>query len=381
MKSIVCLLVVVSACGKDETSSKSARGRGPVKFPVDVMTVEARPVEYAIRAVGTVDVFERVQVTASVSGAVEKVSFQAGQVVKVGEVLATIEPARYSLAARQASAAVDRAKAALADAEAGLARRVDADKANPGLIPGEEIETWRTKVATAKADLAERQVARDRAGLDLRDAYVRAPIAGELQTRTVETGQYVQPGVVIATMVRRDPLQLKFAVPELDAGPLASAKDVSFTIEGSTATYHALIKHVAAVADAASRTVFVTAEIDDPKKAELRAGGFAQVSVPIAGGGSAPVIPETAVRPSERGFLTYIVDGETARERIVELGLRTPDGLVEVKSGLAVGDKLVVRGAEALREGALVKIGGTPPGKPGAGSGAGSGSGSGPKSP
>jgi multidrug efflux system membrane fusion protein len=381
MKSIVCLLVVVSACGKDETSSKSARGRGPVKFPVDVMTVEARPVEYAIRAVGTVDVFERVQVTARVSGAVEKVSFQAGQVVKVGEVLATIEPARYSLAARQASAAVDRAKAALADAEAGLARRVDADKANPGLIPGEEIETWRTKVATAKADLAERQVARDRAGLDLRDAYVRAPIAGELQTRTVETGQYVQPGVVIATMVRRDPLQLKFAVPELDAGPLASAKDVSFTIEGSTATYHALIKHVAAVADAASRTVFVTAEIDDPKKAELRAGGFAQVSVPIAGGGSAPVIPETAVRPSERGFLTYIVDGETARERIVELGLRTPDGLVEVKSGLAVGDKLVVRGAEALREGALVKIGGTPPGKPGAGSGAGSGSGSGPKSP
>jgi membrane fusion protein, multidrug efflux system len=63
----------------------------------------------------------------------------------------------------------------------------------------------------------------------------------------------------------------------------------------------------------------------------------------------------TAVRPSERGFLAYVVDGSVARERVIALGLRTQDGRVEVKSGVSPGEQLVVRGAEALRDGAEVR--------------------------
>jgi membrane fusion protein (multidrug efflux system)/multidrug efflux system membrane fusion protein len=62
------------------------------------------------------------------------------------------------------------------------------------------------------------------------------------------------------------------------------------------------------------------------------------------------------MRASEKGFLAYVVDGEVARERILTLGQRTPDGAVEVKSGLTLGERLVVRGAEALREGASVRV-------------------------
>jgi multidrug efflux pump subunit AcrA (membrane-fusion protein) len=68
------------------------------------------------------------------------------------------------------------------------------------------------------------------------------------------------------------------------------------------------------------------------------------------------VIPQTAVRPSEKGFLAYVVEDGIAHERVLTLGMRTASGDVEVKSGLKVGESVVVRGAEALRDGVKVKI-------------------------
>ncbi|HEX9902634.1 MAG TPA: efflux RND transporter periplasmic adaptor subunit, partial [Acidobacteriota bacterium] len=62
------------------------------------------------------------------------------------------------------------------------------------------------------------------------------------------------------------------------------------------------------------------------------------------------------VRPSERGFIAYVVEGDKAVERVLNLGMRTIEGQVEVLSGLRLGEILVIRGAEALRDGAQVKI-------------------------
>jgi multidrug efflux system membrane fusion protein len=70
------------------------------------------------------------------------------------------------------------------------------------------------------------------------------------------------------------------------------------------------------------------------------------------------VIPQTAVRPSERGFLAYVVEGDVAKSRVLTLGLRTANGQVEVRGGLRPGELLVVRGAEALYEGAPVRVSG-----------------------
>jgi RND family efflux transporter MFP subunit len=377
LAAIAALVLATAAAGCDSSDAPAKpAGKREMKFPVETRAVEARAVEYTVNAVGTLDVAEKVQITARVAGAVEKVGFREGDVVKQGAQLVAIDPARFGLAARQAAAGIASAKAALADAEAGLARRTAADKTNPGLIPGEEIATWRTKVATAQADLQQREVARDQAALDLRDAYVKAPIAGEIQTRSVDTGQYVAVGTVLATMVRRDPLQLRFKVSELEAARFDKAAGLHFTVDGATRPYHAVIRHIAAVADPSSRMVDITAEVDDPDRAGLQAGGFAQVAVPVGTAANAPVVPESAVRPSERGFLAYIVEAGVARERIVELGLRTADGLVEIKSGLAVGDEVVVRGAEALRDGAAVRTGVPVPGERARGGHGSAGSGS-----
>ena len=77
----------------------------------------------------------------------------------------------------------------------------------------------------------------------------------------------------------------------------------------------------------------------------------------MASASEAPVIPVSAVRPSERGFLAYVVEGDKAVERILTLGMRSADGRVEVLSGLAGGESLVIRGSEALSNGVTVRIG------------------------
>ncbi|MGN6185126.1 MAG: efflux RND transporter periplasmic adaptor subunit [Thermoanaerobaculia bacterium] len=355
------LTLVVAGCSKDDAQSKGGGPGGPgggkkMEFPVEVQPVESRRVEYTVTAVGSLDAFERVAVTARVAGAVERVLFTEGQVVQKGQALVEVEPERYRLAVEAAEATLEKSLAAKAEAEAGYARRQAASAKNPGLIRGEEIETWRTKVQSTAAEVAQAQSALSTAKLNLRDAFVRAPVSGIIQTRTVETGQYVPVGTVLATLVRRDPLLLRFQVPEQDATPLHTGMTVRFNVAEEQTSHEAKITHVAAAANQASRMVDVTSNVVNPNRPELRPGAFARVTVPVGATREAPVVPQTAIRPSEKGFLAYIVKDGSAEQRILTLGMRTADGQVEVKNGLAAGETLVIRGAEALRDGAKVKV-------------------------
>jgi multidrug efflux system membrane fusion protein len=343
--------------GSGPAAAGGAAPRGPLRFPVEVAPVEAAPVEYAIEAVGSVEAFERVSVTARVAGVVERVRFQEGDRVDPSRVLAEIEPERFRLAVDSARAELAKAEAARDEAKAGLARRQAVNERNPDLVRREEVDAWRTQLASAEAEVARARASLQLAELNLRDAFVRAPATGIVQTRDVETGSYVQPGAVVATLVRRDPLLLRFRVPESDAAALVPGQTARFRLRGARDQEHrAEIALVGAAADPADRMVEVTARVADTGGAELRPGAFAEVTVPVGTPRPAPVIPQTAIRPSEKGFLAYVVEGEVARERVLELGLRTADGRVEVRDGLAVGEQLVVRGAEALAEGAGVTV-------------------------
>ena len=275
------------------------------------------------------------------------------------EVSIMAEAVRMAVESAQASFA--KANAAKSDADAGLKRRETVDTQNPGLIPGEEIEAWRTKVLVAAAEVSQTGAALNQAKLNLHDAYVRAPVAGLIQTRTVQTGQYVQPGTVLATLIRRDPLLLRFQVIEQDAGRLQPRMKVFFKIRNEKQNYEAKIIHVAAATDENSRMVAVTAEIIDRQKNSLRSGSFAEITVPVGNSRLNPVIPQTAIRPGEKGFLAFVVESGLAAERILTPGMRTADGQIEVLSGLQSGELLVIRGAEALVNGAPVRLSGSLP--------------------
>jgi multidrug efflux system membrane fusion protein len=351
-------IVFAGACKKTTSQSPSAKGgRGRMQFPVDVEQVSVRSLVYTVSAVGSVEAFEKVQVTARVAGAVDRVRFAEGEYAAAGQVLVEIETERYRLAVESAQAAYEKSLAAKADAEAGLKRRETVTTQNPGLIPGEEVETWRTKVLTAASEVAQTRSALNQAKLNLSDAFVKAPISGIIQTRTVQTGQYIQTGTVLATLIRRDPLLLRFRVPERDASRIKPGQQAVFHVREDSREFTAKVVHVAESADDTSRLVDITANIDDPTDRSLRPGSFAEITVPVSSPGEAPVIPAGAVRPSERGFLAYIVEGDKAVERILTLGMRSADGRVEVLSGLKGGEMLVVRGSEALSNGVTVRIG------------------------
>jgi membrane fusion protein, multidrug efflux system len=366
VKQWVLAFLILAGCAKEPATVGGPRGGGggmkkALVFPVQTEPVQEREVEYSLNAVGSVEAFERVQITARVAGAVDSVKFVEGQRVKANDVLVEIDSRRYALMVRAAKAALEKVAATKADADAAFARREEVQKTSPGLITPEELATFRSRAATSAADLSSAQVALEQAELNLRDAFVRAPVAGVLQSRTVSTGQYVQAGTALATMVRRDPMLVRFKVPEPDAQRLKPGMPVRFLSSGESKPMTAKIASVAEIAEEATRMVTITAEVEAADRDRARPGAFADVTVPIADSRMSPVVPQTAVRPSERGFLAFVIDGTTARERILSLGMRTADGRVEVKDGLKPGELLVIRGAEALRDGAQVVIAGPAP--------------------
>ncbi len=359
----VGLAAVGTGCGKSDTpaaTGKGSRGGGgnKLEYPVQVAAIENRALQYTVTAPGSLDAFQQVQITSRVAGAVDKVSFSEGETVTVDQVLVTIELDRFEVAVDQAQTALAKAAANLKSAQAELARRQQATSETPGLIPGEEIEQHATAVDTAKADLDTAKQALKVAQLNLRDASVHAPIAGVVQTRTVQTGQYLVAGTVLATIQQRDPLLLRFQVTEQEAPRLKPGMIATLALRESKRQYPAKLTLVAGAADPATRLVPVTAEVDDTDHQYwLRPGAFCEVTVPVDAPRQAIVVPGLAVSPTELGNVVFTVDAKNiAHQKLVQLGMHTADGGIEVTQGLNVGDLLVVRGVEPLSEGAPVKI-------------------------
>jgi RND family efflux transporter MFP subunit len=388
------LWLVLAACSTSSSDpaagGKRAGGGAKLAYPVDVSPLAAKQMQYSVNAPGAVDAFQQVQITARVAGAVDKVGFVEGQQVKQGDTLVVIESERYQIALQQAKAVTAKADAAQKSAEAALDRRLAAQKDSPGLVPGEEIEQKQTAVDTAKADLLAAKQAERVAELNLRDSAVRAPIAGIVQTRTVNQGQYLQPGAVLATILQKDPMLVRFQVTEQDAPRLKPDMALTLKLKESAREFTGKITLVADAADPTTRMVPVTGTVDPTDHQYwLRPGAFCEVTVPIGDARPGIVVPQLAVQPTEKGNIVYVVDDkQIAHARVVETGMHTGDGGVELTRGVKEGEQIVVRGIDPLTDGAPVKIGSsvsledamkppptTPPPPPAEGSGAGSGSG------
>lgn len=363
-RDALVLALLVVACKREATPEKPSGGRGMrgdggVAFAVDALEVKAKKLDYIVTAPGTIEAFERVQVTSRVAGVVDRVAFSEGQTVKKGDTLVIIDSERFRLSVNSSKAALEKTLAAQKDVEGQVARREGAMEKHPGLIPGEELESYRTKNLTAKADVAVAQENVKIAELNLRDSQVRAPIEGVIQTRTVETGQYVQAGYVMATLLRENPMLLRFQVEPMEAPRLKPGMPVKFTMRETRREFTGKITLTAGAADATTHMVGVTAEVDaTDNKYWLRPGSFCDVSIDVGATREAAVIPRSATRATDRGYVAYVLDaeGDQAVERVLKLGMSTKDGWVEVRNGLEPGDWVVVRGAEALAPGARVRV-------------------------
>ena len=138
--------------------------------------------------------------------------------------------------------------------------------------------------------------------------------------------------------------------------PLTVGTEVAFLASETVTTQTAKVTAIPESADPQTRMVHVIAEVLTPYPESLRPGVFAEVTARLGEASQLPVVPQTAIRPSEKGFLAYVVKDSTVEERVITLGLQTEEGTVEIKSGVSAGETLVIRGNEALNNGALIRV-------------------------
>jgi multidrug efflux system membrane fusion protein len=339
-----------SACGGSQGAASARPQRQALR--VRVAPVVVQDVIHLIKALGSLEAQDLVQVTAQVEGVASDVRFREGDRVGPTTVLLRIDPDRHRVEAERAKALKDQATAELGRAQADLQRRESL--AASQLLSTEELARSRGENARLEAAVEVAKAAYELALQDWRRAEVMPPIAGVINTRTVDTGQFVRTGTVLATIVDVSRLRLRFKVSEGESLRAREGGRVSFGVAPlGPREFGARIYHVGRVADPATRQVEVLAWVDPEN--ELKPGFFAEVTLTGEKKEGALVVPESAIQASERGFVAYVVQEDKARLRPVGLGLRTGTGVVEILSGLAAGEVVVSEGSDRLADGMAVE--------------------------
>ena len=354
LAALPCLAsaAALAACGGSQGAAPPP-GAKPRALSVRVAPVAVQDVVYQIKAPGTLEAEELVQITAQVEGAVTDVRFHEGDKVGPGTVLLRIDPDRYRLELKRAEANYQRTMADARRAVSDLSRREQL--AEEQLVAAEELNRARQESERLEADAQSAKAARDIAAQNVARSEVRPPQAGIINTRTVETGKFVKTADVLATLVDVSRLRLRFKVSEAESLRAREAQTVQFHISSfGPREFQATIYHVGDLADPATRQVEVLAWVKNP--GELKPGFFAEVTLSSETRRDALVVPESAVQASEKGFVTYVVQGGKAHLHPVEIGLRTGTGLVEIRSGVKTGDVVVVEGSDRLTDGLAVQV-------------------------
>jgi membrane fusion protein (multidrug efflux system) len=290
-----------------------------------------------IEAVGTTQANESVEVTSKASNTVTAIRFQEGEEVERGEVLVEMD-------ATQARAALAEAEAALARSKSQYDRSRDLQSRQAlSLADLEQVE------ASLKAD--EARVAAAQARLD--DTVIRASFNGRTGFRHVSVGSFVSPGTMITTLDDTSVIKLDFTVPETYLFVLRRGLPVTASATGlPDRKFTGVVTNMDSRVDPVTRSVTVRAELPNPDGL-LRQGMFMTVALQ---GEAEPtlVVPEEAIVP-ERGFTyVFVVHNGVVTRREVQIGKRRP-GIVEIVSGIAENERVVVDGTQNVRDGSVVE--------------------------
>ncbi len=305
--------------------------------PVRTVIVQARPLEDALVATGTVHAEESVDVQAEVAGKLVKLCFQEGSRVQAGDLLAVINDAELRAALARASHRRELARLKVRRAAALI------DK---GGVPQQEYDIAASELSVLDADVAliEAQLARTE---------IRAPFAGTIGLRQVSEGAQVATTTRLATLQSTTRMKLDFSIPEKHAGAVTPGCPVTFSVAGSDRTYVAEVYAVEPGLDELTRTRLIRARADNADQS-LLPGAFARVKVPLARLEAALLVPATALAAEAGAQTVFVVEHGKARRQVVQTGLRRDDAVL-VTAGLQSGDEVIVAGTQLVRPGAAVE--------------------------
>lgn len=351
--------------GAGKGGSKGGRerfGAGSGVTPVVAGTATRENIDVRLTALGTVTPRNSVVVRTRVDGPLLRVLFKEGQQIKAGELLAEIDPLPLQAALTQAAGQLARDQALLQNAQIDLERYQGLMATDS--IPKQQLDTQAATVRQYQGVVATDRGQVEAARLQLGYARVLAPLSGQVGLRLVDPGNIVKAGDAngIVTIMQLDPITVVSSVPEVSVPALL--KRIREGGEVPVEAWDAGMKSMLAKGkllstdnqiDTSTGTLKLKAEFANPTGI-LFPNQFVNVRVLIGQETDVVVIRQAAVQRGAQGTYVYVVkDDSTVTVRVIKLG--TVDGeRVAIASGLEAGERVVVDGADKLREGAKVEV-------------------------
>jgi len=342
-------------------------GRGGPPSTVGVAVAERADIPIWVEALGTVTPAATVTVRPQVSGVLKQVLYREGDMVRAGQLLATIDARPFEMALMQAEGQRQRDQAQLENARLTLQRYQQLLQQDS--IARQDVDTQAALVRQLEGTLVADKAAEGTARLNLAYTRITAPVSGRVGLRPVDAGNLVSTsdtnGIAVITQVT--PIDVSFAVPQdrlpelqrrlaQGASLPVSAMDRARTTELAAGRFLTLDNQI----DVQTGTVRAKARFPNDQGA-LFPNQFVNVRLLLDSVQGAVTVPVTALRQGPSGDFVYVLrEDRTVSLRNVKRGIATTDR-VAITDGLQAGEKVITEGADRLRDGARVVLPGERP--------------------
>ena len=342
------------------------RGGPPTTVGTAVVRTQTLPV--VIEALGTVTPRIVSTVRPQVSGVLTEVKFEEGQIVRKGDLLATIDPRPFEIALQQATGTRMRDEAQLEAARVTLERY--RTLLGQDSIARQDVDTQVSTVKQLEATLVVDKASEATARLNLGYTRIVAPVAGRIGLRVVDVGNLVSSsdanGVAVITQLA--PIDVEFAIPqdrlpELQQRVVRDRATLPVTVSDRTRTRQigeGVFTTVDNQIDTTTGTVKAKSRFAN-ERFEMFPNQFVNVRLVLDSVQNALVVPVTALRQGTNGPFVFVLgEDRTVSVRNVTRGISTNE-VVQLKDGVKAGERVVTEGADRLRDGSRVQLAGDAP--------------------
>jgi len=330
--------VLLGGCKRGgEGDAQAKEAKGPEAVPVEIAAASRRPVAASYSGTAPLEARAESQVVAKTSGVALSVFAEEGQVVRAGQVLVRLDSARAALQAAQTASQM---------------RKLEANYARSRQLAEQKLMSA-NDIDQIKFDLENARAANRLANLELSYANVVAPISGVVAQRSIKPGNFVQINTPIFRIVDISRLEATLNVPERELETLKAGLPVNLQVDALPGkTFKGTVDRVAPVVDSGSGTFRVVCAFQG---GGLQPGMFGRIQIDYDQRANALVVPRIALLDDEGDPAVFAVRAGKAVRVPVKLGY--VDGAwAEVRSGIKLGEQVVVAGKTALRDGSVVQV-------------------------
>ena len=354
LAGLVAGSVVVFACGGKETETGMAAVDPVVTVGAENITVaQLAELRSGPTISGSLQPRTEARVRAEIAGPVEQTHADEGQRVRAGALLARLDDTAVRDAYLSAKSAVRTAESALQNAQRNLERSSRLAKA--GALPERDLETAQLNATNAEGALADARARLASAGKQLAQTTVRTPISGVISEREVDAGDVVTVGAELFRIVDLGSLRLEASVAASEIDRLKPGMPVEFGVSGYDRRFTGRIERINPTVDPTTGQVRIYVTIPNERQS-LVSGLFAEGRV-ATDTRKAIGVPADAV--DERGTepVLHVVKAGRVKHLPVRLGVRDEaTNLVEIASGVAAGDTVLLGSAQGVAEGATIRV-------------------------